>query len=87
MSHDEFADRIKYIEDMRRSTSYNALLDRVAIAGLEPQGNVMPTPLVLALTEVVKYAQKLSQTDYRGNTPAEHLIAQKIHDIVKKELG
>jgi len=34
--------------------THDELLDRIAQAGLEPYGNVMPTHLVLALCEVVK---------------------------------
>jgi hypothetical protein len=33
---------------------HSDLLDRIAQAGLEPHGNVMPTHLVLALRAVVK---------------------------------
>ena len=34
--------------------THNELLDRIAQAGLEPHGNVMPTHLVLALRAVVE---------------------------------
>lgn len=34
--------------------THNDLLDRIAQAGLEPHGNVMPTHLVLALRAVVE---------------------------------
>ena len=35
-------------------THHDELLDRIAQAGLEPHGNVMPTHLVLALRAVVE---------------------------------
>jgi len=34
--------------------THDELLDRIAQAGLEPHGNVMPTHLVLALSAVVE---------------------------------
>ena len=44
------------------SMTHNELLDRIAQAGLEPHGNVMPTHLVLALRAVVE----LHKPVYRG---------------------
>ena len=40
--------------------THDELLDRIAQAGLEPHGNVMPTHLVLALRAVVELHEPIN---------------------------
>ena len=44
--------------------THDELLDRIAQAGLEPHGNVMPTHLVLALRAVVELHKPIISTAY-----------------------
>jgi hypothetical protein len=44
--------------------THDELLDRIAQAGLEPHGNVMPTHLVLALREVVELHKPMEGSPY-----------------------
>ena len=43
--------------------THDELLDRIAQAGLEPHGNVMPTHLVLALRAVVELHKPMRLPD------------------------
>ena len=47
--------------------THDELLDRIAQAGLEPHGNIMPTHLVLALRAVVELHKPwaMSENDLR----------------------
>lgn len=52
--------------------THDELLDRIAQAGLEPHGNVMPTHLVLALRAVVElhkpeYWENIHDPNWNGN--------------------
>ena len=52
--------------------THDELLDRIAQAGLEPHGNVMPTHLVLALRAVVElhkpeYWENIHDPSWNGN--------------------
>lgn len=66
--------------------THDELLDKIAQKGLEPYGNVMPTHLVLALTETVK----LHKPDVEGAFPV-CTTCQEIYPCgtikaIKKEL-
>lgn len=64
--------------------SHDELLDRIAQAGLEPHGNVMPTHLVLALCAVVK----LHKPDHVGECMCTYGVAYPCPTIqaIEKEL-
>ena len=56
-------------EEFSFRTSHEKLLDRIAQAGLEPHGNVMPTYLVLALRAVVELHKP---KPYLGDTACDN---------------
>ena len=59
--------------------THDELLDRIAQAGLEPHGNVMPTHLVLALRAVVELAKPDDSDEvYPENKVWKSIIIQAI---------
>lgn len=70
--------------------THDELLDRIAQAGLEPHGNVMPTHLVLALRAVVELHKPLKTVlgnlcDAHDNILAWHTCSTI--QAIEKELG
>ena len=82
---------------VRGIMTHDELLDRIAQAGLEPHGNVMPTHLVLALRAVVELIQEKQKflENTKGDIPMTNqqlgareeitkLIAEIKQDIEKE---
>lgn len=64
--------------------THDELLDRIAQAGLEPHGNVMPTHLVLALRAVVELAKPDDSDEvYPENKVWKSIIIQAIEKELK----
>jgi hypothetical protein len=64
--------------------THDELLDRIAQAGLEPHGNVMPTHLVLALRAVVELTKDHAD---RGEYADGYRAAMKdVFKAIEKEL-
>ncbi len=49
--------------------THDELLDRIAQAGLEPEGNVMPTHLMLALRAVVELHKPIYNPNFEDSEP------------------
>jgi hypothetical protein len=73
-----------------KTMTHDELLDRIAQAGLEPHGNIMPTHLVLALRAVVElHKPDIYETCVectRGISPSIAYPCPTIQAI-EKELG
>ena len=66
--------------------THDELLDRIAQAGLEPHGNVMPTYLVLALRAVVEL-HKSSETFYIFCKGCDEPYPCSTIQVIEKELS
>ena len=76
--------------------THDELLDRIAQAGLEPHGNVMPTHLVLALRAVVELHKEIPSrgANYPAHFPSAPDCAEcslnypcPTIQAIEKELG
>jgi len=69
--------------------THDELLDRIAQAGLEPHGNVMPTHLVLALRAVVELLKDYDDGQTRVNEEFNQgvlALSNVIKEAIEKEL-
>ena len=70
--------------------THDELLDRIAQAGLEPHGNVMPTHLVLALRAVVELLKDYDDGQTRVNEEFNQgvlALSNVIKEAIEKELA
>ena len=63
------------------------LLDRIAQAGLEPHGNVMPTHLVLSLRAVVELHRNVDGACWECQDSIYHEYPCPTIRAIEKELG